>query len=193
MIRLTGLALVAVSALGSCTHAGEMPVDGSPGQVTQNTPSVILADALARADLAASTNDATALARALATMGALGARPLDPAAQAQLAQWQSRSPVTAPPLRGRTLGPGFRKGTLTAGAELRIEQTFLSGQKASVALSTPDRARLRLEVIDNTAATICRNIASAPACAWIPIHTQRHVIQLTNLDRRNTRFYLVIE
>lgn len=193
MIRLAGLALVAASALGSCTHAGEVPVGSPPGQVTQNRPSEILADALAKADLAASTNDTKALARALATIGALGARPLDQTAQAELAQWQSQSPVTVPPLRGRTLGPGFRKGTLTAGADLRIEQTFLSGQKASVALSTPDRARLRLEVIDNAAETICRNVAMAPACEWIPIYTQRHVIQLTNVDRQDTRFYLVIE
>jgi hypothetical protein len=40
---------------------------------------------------------------------------------------------------------------------------------------------------------VCQDVATTPACEWIPIFTQRHVIQLTNLGKQETRFYLVIE
>lgn len=193
MRRMTGSALIAALALVACTRADELPTGTQPVPMVKDSPAEMLADALVEADLAARTKDAAGLERALATIGALDARPMDPAAEAQLAHWQSQSPASLPPLRGRTLGPGFRKGTLTAGAAIRIEQTFLSGQKASVALSTPEGARLRLEVIDNTAQPICRDVAAAPVCEWIPIYSQRHLIQLTNVDRHDTRFYLVIE
>lgn len=192
-MRLAVFALFAVFALAGCTGSSRnpSPVAASP---SSNAPSAaVLADALAAADRADGAGDDAGLGRAMATISALDARPLDPSGTAQLARWQNRAPDTQPPLRGRTLGPGFRKGTLAAGGDFVIEQTFLSGQKASVALSTPDGARLGLQVTDGAARPVCQNAAKTPACEWIPIFTQRHVIRLTNPGRREVRFYLVIE
>lgn len=187
------LAVIMMSALASCAQTGEMAAISPPAPTARGSATVMLAAALAQADMAASTDNDGGLTQSLTTIAALDARPLDPATEAQLAQWQSQSPDTAPPLRGRTLGPGFRQGTLTAGGDLRIEQTFLSGQKASIALSTPGGSKLRLQVIDGAAKAVCQDVATTPACEWIPVFTQRHVIQLTNLGKQQTRFYLVIE
>ena len=187
------LAMIMMSALASCAQIDEVAVVSAPAPTAKSSATVMLAAALADADVAAGTGNNGGLAQSLTTIAALDAHPLDPAAKAQLAQWQIQSPNTAPPLRGRTLGPGFRKGTLNAGGDLRIEQTFLSGQKASIALSTPGGSKLRLQVIDGAAKPVCQDVATTPACEWIPIFTQRHVIQLTNLGKQETRFYLVIE
>lgn len=193
-MRMAALALIAMPLMAGCAGSAGTPAPATTAEAPKGAPTdaETLADALAAADRAAGADDAASLARSVARISALEPRPLDPDSAAQLAQWQSRVPDT-PPLRGRTLGPGFRKGTLSAGGELRIEQTFLSGQKAAVALSTPDGLTLRLTVIDSAARPVCQNAASAPACEWIPIFTQRHVIQLTNPGPREARFYLVIE
>ncbi len=190
MMRLFALAATALSALVSCTPTME-GVTVAP--LAKGSTAATLADALAKADAAASTGSDSDLAQPLAIIAALDARPLDASAQAQLADWRSRSPDTAPPLRGRTLGPGYRHGTLSAGGDLRIEQTFLSGQRASIALSTPGGSKLRLQVIDGAAKPVCQHVAASPSCEWIPVYTQRHVIQLTNPGRQKARFYLVIE
>lgn len=166
-----------------------------PGLPAQRTESkaMALAEALAQADTAAKSGDAAGLAQPLAMIAALGARPLDPAGAAALADWQARNPDQRPPLRGRALGPGYRNGMLGAGADLRIDQLFLSGQKASIALSSPDGAPLRLQVIDGDDQPVCQHTAARPSCEWIPIFTQRHAIHLINPGRREARFYLVIE
>lgn len=192
-MRLAAFASFAVFALAGCAGLSRNPSPVAVSSSSNASSAAVLADALAAADRADGAGDDAGLGRAMATINARDARPLDPSGTAQLARWQSRSPYTPPPLRGRTLGPGFRKGTLAAGSEFVIEQTFLSGQKASVALSTPDGARLGLQVIDSAAKPVCQSAAKTPACEWIPIFTQRHVIRLTNPGRREVRFYLVIE
>ncbi|KPF63149.1 hypothetical protein IP79_11080 [Porphyrobacter sp. AAP60] len=154
--------------------------------------SVQLAEALAQADIAAETRNAAGLAQSLATIAALGARPLDASSAAQLAQWQSQSPVP-PPMRGRTLGPGYRQGVLAAGEGLSLEQSFLSGQKASIALTAPAGSALLLQVTDSSAKPVCTDRAATVSCQWIPIFTQRHTIRLTNPGQQSARFYLVIE
>lgn len=187
------LAVIVMSALASCAPIDEVVATYPPAPTAKGSETVMLAAALADADVAAGRGNDGGLAQSLTIIAALDAQPLDPAAKAQLAQWQIQSPNIAPPLRGRTLGPGFRKGTLNAGGDLRIEQTFLSGQKASIALSTPGGSKLRLQVSDGAAKPVCQDVAITPACEWVPIFTQRHVIHLTNLGEQETRFYLVIE
>ena len=198
MIRFAALLLVAAGALASCTQAittasGTPATNAAPTQPAAKSKAQMLAEALAQADLAASSGKDADLARPLAIITALDARPLDAAGESELAQWQRRNPDTTPPLRGRTLGPGYRHGTLDAGDDLRIEQTFLSGQRASIALSSPDGAKLRLNVIDGAAKPVCQHVAARPSCEWTPVFTQRHVIQLTNPGQSKTRFYLVID
>lgn len=185
--------LLAVGLLASC---GTASTDAGLARTEPSRPQsrvLRVADALALADKAARTGDDAALASPLATLTALGAQPLDDAAQSSLAQWQAKALDRGPPLRGRTLGPGYRHGTLNAGGDLQIEQTFLSGQKASIALSSPDAAQLRLQVIDGTSQAVCQHTASRPSCEWVPMFTQRHQIHVINPGRRKARFYLVVD
>jgi hypothetical protein len=165
----------------------------TPAANPEGSAAVVLADALARADAAATTGKDADLTQPLAIIAMLNAQPLDESGRAELAAWQVRNPEQSAPMRGRTLGPGYRHGTLNAGGDLRIEQTFLSGQKASIALSSPSGARLQLQVIDGKEQPVCQNVAARPSCAWTPMFTQRHVIHLTNPGNQTTRFYLVIE
>lgn len=192
-MRLVALVTGMTAMLGACTPATSTVAPLPVAQVAEPPVATLLADALARADLAASQGKDSELARPLALIASLAAHPLDAAGEAELAAWQRRSPDQTPPLRGRTLGPGYRHGVLDAGGDLRIEQTFLSGQKASIALSSPTGARLRLEVIDGGAQAVCQHVAERPSCEWVPLYTQRHVIHLINPGKQKARFYLVID
>lgn len=193
MIRFCALACLAGSALAACAPVAGTTARAPLAPVAPVSTAMVLADALARADHAATSGNDADLAKPLAIIDGLNARPLDAAGEAELAVWHHRNPDTTPPLRGRTLGPGYRHGTLNAGGDLRIEQTFLSGQKASIALSSPSGARLRLNVIDGAAQPVCQHVAERPSCEWTPVFTQRHVIHLINPGSAKARFYLVIE
>lgn len=190
LLALGSLALGVLASCGSATTGAGVaqPEPGPP-----DSAAIVVADALAQADRAARADNDDALAGPLATIMALGAHPIDDAAQSTLALWQTKAPAKGPPLRGRTLGPGYRHGTLNAGGDLRIEQTFLSGQKASIALSSPDAAELRLQVIDGTSQAVCQHTAARPSCEWVPMFTQRHLIHVINPGRRKARFYLVVD
>lgn len=189
--RAIGLAICGLFA--SCSPAATTSGVAEIRPVAQTSSAILIADALVQADRAARTGNDAALAPPLATIALLGARPLDDAAQSALALWQGRVPDQGAPMRGRTLGPGYRHGTLNAGADMRIEQTFLSGQKASIVLSSPDAAQLRLQVVDGASHAICQHTAARPSCEWVPMFTQRHLIHVINPGRRKARFYLVVD
>jgi hypothetical protein len=191
-MRLVVQALFMVLTLSACADADAPQAPSRAALPAGADASMRLADALAQADLAAEAGDGAGLARSLAAIAAIGARPLDPSSTAQLAEWQNRSPAP-PPLRGRALGPGYRQGVLAPGDDLSLEQTFLSGQKASIALTTPSGSALLLQVIDGSAKPVCTDRAATASCRWIPIFTQRHTIRLSNPGQRQARFYLVIE
>jgi hypothetical protein len=159
----------------------------------EQTPETRLATALATADAAASIGDRPALVRALADIEALGGRPDDPGGEALLAAWQAKSGAPSIPLRGRTLGRGYRSGTITPGSNLVIAQTFLSGQKASIAVSAVDGKALGLSVLDGEDKPVCREQSQRASCSWIPLFTQRHTIQVRNPGPREVRYYLVID
>jgi len=163
-------------------------VPGAP-----QTPQERLADALAAADRAAEESDQAALAAALADIEALGGWSEDPADEARLAAWRAQSGASPAPMRGRTLGRGYRSGTITPGSNTVIEQTFLSGQKASIALSAADGKVLGLSVLDGQDQPVCREQSQRTSCSWIPLFTQRHTIRLRNPGPGAVRYYLVID
>lgn len=165
---------------------------GEAGPATQ-TPHGRLAAALAAADVAAASGDSPALARALADIEALGGRPDDAVGALQLAAWQAKTGGVSIPLRGRTLGRGYRSGTITPGSNMVIAQTFLSGQKASIAVSAVDGKPLGLSVLDGKDQPVCREQSQRASCSWIPLFTQRHTIQVRNPGPREVRYYLVID
>ena len=149
-----------------------------------------LALALADADDAFARNDKERLADALRRFDALGGKPLD-GADSELGRWRA-AVNQSPPMRGRSLGPGYRSGKLSAGRSEELEQVFLSGTRASVALSAPSGVRLRLEVQDRGEAAVCGKEGNPNHCQWVPLFTDRYRIRIVNPGRTEVRYFLVV-
>lgn len=153
------------------------------------------ADLLARADRAAAgTSRAAArkLDEALTTLDRIGVRAeAEGDGATALADWRSRSVHAELPYRGRVLGPAFRRGWLEPGAAARVDQLFLAGQNASVAVSgAPDRG-VKLAVAGRDAPAGCTG--TDRSCRWVPIFTQRYTITVRNGGKSATRYYLVMD
>jgi hypothetical protein len=95
-------------------------------------------------------------------------------------------------MRGRSLGPGYRSGQLRAGRSEQLEQVFLSGTRASVALSAPSGARLRLEVQDRSDDAVCGKEGNPNHCQWVPLFTGRYRIRIVNPGATAVRYFLVV-
>lgn len=192
-IRVLLFAIGAACLSGSCSLSGErLAVTGAPSDLAA-PEAVQIAQALAEAENADRRGDVETLTRSVVMIRNLDAQPLDEAGKAQLAFWEAKLPEGLPPLRGRTLGAGYRSGVLAAGVDTKIEQTFLSGQKAAIAVSAVDGSKIGLHITNGEAQSVCNELAARPSCKWIPIFTQRHVIILSNPGRKKVKFYLVIE
>lgn len=178
----TGLALVAASIAGS--NARDIP------------EALRLAGLLAKAaEQATQPQQKQQFAATLAALEASGIVAATdepdpfPAWRAQLAPSADQAP-----LRGRTLGAAFRRGTLSAGQSLEFRQGFLAGQLAEVAVVTGSAGRLSLEVIEDGGRTICRSRSAVrqAACRWIPTFSGASIVRLSNGDRAATGFVLVL-
>jgi hypothetical protein len=165
------------------------PTGGAPGG--SNAEQVALA--LADADLAHAAAETGRLSDALERLGALGAKPLDGASPDPVPQWRLRAPSVRPPDRGKPIGPGYRSGQLSPGASEHIERVFLSGERASIALSSPGGAWLKLEVQDRRAGQVCGRAGTPSHCQWVPTFTERYRIKVENSGSRPVRYFLVIE
>lgn len=146
----------------------------------------LLASIEARAD--AGDNDD--LARSLARLDALGARPAEGMGDDPVERWRASAAGDAIPYRGRALGPAYRRGTLAAEGELELTQTFLSGKKAVIAVSSPAGTAPALRVVSASGTTVCDSAAS---CRWIPTFTERYAIILRNPSRTARTYYLVVD
>ena len=148
------------------------------------------APSAAVADDAFARKDKVRLADALRRFDALGGKPLD-GADSELGRWRA-AVNQSPPMRGRSLGPGYRSGKLSAGRSEELEQVFLSGTRASVALSAPSGVRLRLEVQDRGEAAVCGKEGNPNHCQWVPLFTDRYRIRIVNPGRTEVRYFLVV-
>jgi hypothetical protein len=152
-----------------------------------------VAAALARAQEAQAHPRHEGLAEALAVIAASGARPLpgwsgiDP-----VPGWRAQVPDGHAPLRGSPLGPGYRSGQVPGGRSDSFEQLFLSGRKASVALSAPGNAPLSLRVLDAGHNPVC-TADDRRACRWVPLFTQRYLIEVRNGGSRVADYFLVVD
>ncbi|MFN4113180.1 MAG: hypothetical protein ACK4GD_04500 [Sphingomonadaceae bacterium] len=145
---------------------------------------------LAGADADAETGKTSSLARRLARLEALGARPAQDAGEDPVAAWRARTGSAAVPFRGRALGPAYRRGTLAAEGELELTQTFLSGKKAVIAVSSPAGTAPALRVVSASGTIVCE---SAARCRWTPVFTERYAITLRNTSRQARAYYLVVD
>ncbi|MPS67579.1 MAG: hypothetical protein E2586_03685 [Novosphingobium sp.] len=154
-----------------------------------------VATALAAAQDAQGRADQNALSDALRIIDRSGARPLE--------DWNGPDPVpawrallpdrAAVPLRGSPLGPGYRSGQVRPGKSESFQQVFLSGRKASIALSSPGGAPLSLRVVDADRKQVCVSETARQACRWVPIFTQRYVIEVRNSGESQASYFLVVE
>lgn len=164
--------------------------DAPPAPVQTASPAESVAVLLASTEARAEAGDASNIARTLARLDALGARPADDMTDDPVARWRASAGGDAIPYRGRALGPAYRRGTLAAEGELELTQTFLSGKKAVIAVSSPAGTAPALRVVSASGTTVCESAAS---CRWIPTFTERYAITLRNPSRTARTYYLVVE
>lgn len=175
-------------ALAACA-ANSSAVAGSAPTQRADT----LAGALAAADLAADSGDAVALKQSLRTIEALGAKPLTDSDKAALGQWKSAAYSDEPPMRGRTLGPAYRSGMVSAGNKAVIQQTFYGGAPANVSLRVAEGSALKLRITDTSDRNVCEKAARKASCRWMPLYTQMHRIELVNDQGENAHYYIVFD
>lgn len=175
------------------------PLAAQP-QAQDETPEMgeRVALALASAQSAQGRSDNEGLARALGVIARAGARPLDGwKGDDPVPAWRALVPQGGPealaPLRGSPLGPGYRTGKAQPGSSDSFEQVFLSGKKASIALSTPGDTPVTLQVLDAERRPVCSTADARRACRWIPLFTQRYVIEVRNAGSRAAEYFLVVE
>lgn len=135
------------------------------------------------------------LERALIALDALGATSA-PGADDPVPGWRAQLPPGSPaarPLRGRALGAAYRQGWLEAGGSVVIEQIFLAGQPARVALAVPGGGGVSLTVHGQDQRPVCTTSAGQGACQWLPLYTQRFALRLSNGAGARTRYFLVVE
>jgi hypothetical protein len=189
----TTLGLLTLCA-GTALAASYSPVAASQEDAPALGERVALA--LATAQTAQTRDDRDGLAQALGVIERAGARPLD--------DWRGDDPVpawralvppaaAASPLRGSPLGPGYRTGKARPGTSDSFEQVFLSGKKASIAISTPSDTPLTLQVLDADRRPVCTTADARRACRWVPLFTQRYVIEVRNGGNRVAEYFLVVD
>ncbi|NCP19152.1 MAG: hypothetical protein GW855_08345 [Erythrobacter sp.] len=184
-ILCAGLLLSACHTMGDASLAAADDAEKAPADEASRT-----VDALAAASQARAAGDGERLRNALLTLAALGAEPGDAPSETLLNQWRASTPGDLPPLRGRTLGPAFRTGELSAGKEVRLQQVFLAGQSAVVALRTHSGGEVTMKVVDGEARTMCDSSGDRMHCRWTPPFTQRHEIRIANPMRGKVRYFI---
>ena len=177
--------------LAGCQAPGEVAM-----QDASRVPQPVMDDAtqtvatLARAANARESGDERQLRNALLALAELGARPDDQPSEQLVDGWRSTLSDNLPPLRGRTLGPAFRSGELPAGGAINLQQTFLAGQSAIIALQTRGGGQVTVKAIDGSERTVCATSGGTVRCRWTPPYTQRHQIRIANPRNGRVRYFI---
>lgn len=192
MLGAAGWLALAAPLPASAAPAGEVQLAALSGPTLAET----VAASFSRAAEASARADSKALASELQQIAATGARPLggDGAGSDPVARWRTMALADkTAPMRGSPLGPGYRAGQVDPGSQERFEQLFLSGRKASIALSSPGNAPLALIVLDANLKPVCAAQDARLACHWMPLFTQRYTIEVRNKGARTADYFLVVE
>ena len=98
-----------------------------------------------------------------------------------------------PPLRGRVLGPLYRRGVVAPHVEARSEQAFHGGQLARVTLA-PAQPGISLHVHGTADARLvtCRQ-RQVHECAWLPLFTERYRLVVRNSGNRSVTYFLTMD
>ena len=183
--------LMAIVAFALLPAAEGSPSDRSlPRLPTGDVEAVaaILADAASL--VTADPLDRRRLTRLLAVLDGLGAHSVSPVDDPVI-EWRlaTADPV---PYRGRLLGPGYRKSRIEAGQSEALEQIFVAGQTADVAVSAPGGTPIAMKIEESNGATVCvRDPAPRSRCSWMPLASARYRVSVSNPSGRAADYFLV--
>jgi len=122
-----------------------------------------------------------------------GAHPIDGAVDLSALWMSTRGIPKSPVYRKRALGPGYRAVRLAGGEAIRLEQVFLAGQRAQVAVAAQEITKFSLTVSDDDQQTSCAASHRHAKCDWTPYYTTRFKIDLINSGNSPNVFYLVLQ
>lgn len=128
-------------------------------------------------------------AKAAAVLSALGAHPLDGAAD-PAAGWGGNAQVA---YRERVLGPAYLNVTVEPGQRYALEQSFLAGRRARIAAFPTSPARFQLLVNDGERDRSCDVRQGTANCDWVPVFTGRVRVNLLNSGKRPAKFVIVMQ
>ncbi len=187
--------LVLALWLGGCGGARPpLVADVATRPDTATSPALRVAADLAAAAQAEADRDGPALIAAVTRLRNRGVQPLDVAAEASLARWSAVTGAAANPLRGRALGPGFRRDTLAPGESRVLEQVFLAGKPAEISLGGSRNSSLRLTLRDAKTRAVCEHDpASGRSCRFTPLFSQRYGIEIANGGQSDETYFLVFD
>ncbi len=158
-----------------------------------------MADILQKGAAAQARGDAKALTAQSRALDLMAARPTD--GEPDLAQqWAAQArALGAPtqvstPFRGRTLGPAYRSGQVSANGSFHTRQNFNAGHRAEIVVVPVDAARLSLQVRDDDGGSICTVAPSTGnlGCRWVPPFTGASDIEVRNEMNQQVSFYMVL-
>ncbi len=177
--------------LVACQAPNEVAMpDATPSAQPYSNDATQTVATLASAADAQDRGDEAQLRSALLALSELGARPDDRQSEQLVKDWRSTLSGDLPPLRGRALGPAFRSGELPAGGTISLQQTFLAGQSAIIALKTRGGGQVSVRVIDGNERTVCDTSGGTVRCRWTPPYTQRHHIRINNPRDGRVRYFI---
>jgi hypothetical protein len=143
--------------------------------------------------------DGIALMRNARALALLGAHPAEGENDLVLAWFAQGKALGAKPghlavLRGRTLGPAYRRGSIAAHATFKTTQSVNAGQQAAVVVTSASGAVLSLEVRNEDNQSACPRMTSAKSlrCQWIPVFTGLHSIQISNTSSFSDSYFIVV-
>lgn len=130
--------------------------------------------------------------RALSMLDRIGAAPHDSEASDNLQDLRKAARLKSlPPMRGRLLGPAYRRGELGVGQQLQIQQLFAAGQTAEAAVLGAKNAPFSLTVRQEDEPPVCEK--SWRPCKWQPQFTRRYTITIRNEGQVPARYYLAMD
>lgn len=180
------LALAMLGPLAACAESLELEATArTAGSDTERT-----AWLLADGDRAAAERRYDDLAAIVRSLDMLGARPLGDGEDDPVAHWRTLAGGDLAPLRGRVLGPGYSRGQIAPADSVSLAQSFMSGQRARVALTSDIEQPVQMTVRRGDASVVCDDRSRPIACSWLPLATERYTIEIANHGKRRVRYYL---
>lgn len=162
--------------------------------LTVSGPAAITAQALLAGAEAEASGDAEGLRQSAGILAGQGAVPKEDSVDLAL-RWAEQAAelgaATIPP-RGRTAGPAYRNGELSAEGQTVFSEIFHSGRTAVISLAPRNQARMLLSVTTDDGRELCEQAGSGLVeCRWTPIWTEPVRVEVANLSGRTAQYFLV--